>query len=56
MVDVGDVVKLGDGGVSRFRVLEIDGPTATVETIEDAPGRYPFPARVADLRPVEAPE
>lgn len=58
MVAVGDVVKLGEAGVSRFRVLEIDDDTALIETVdlaEGAPGRYPWPARLSELVPADAP-
>ncbi|CAM4486744.1 hypothetical protein NONI108955_34270 [Nocardia ninae] len=53
MVDVGDRVLVA-GGASVFEVLEIDGEHALVESIQaDAPGRYPFPARVSELVPVD---
>ncbi|MFI6960012.1 hypothetical protein ACIBJI_41920 [Nocardia sp. NPDC050408] len=53
MVGVGDQVLLVTG-VSEFRVLEIDGDHATVEsTHPTAPGRYPFTVRLAELVPVD---
>lgn len=55
MVAVGDVVKLGEAGVSRFRVLELDDTTALIETVDDAPGRYPWPARLSELHPADEP-
>ncbi|WP_280357501.1 hypothetical protein [Nocardia otitidiscaviarum] len=54
MVNVGDQVLLVTGGHSVFKVIEIDGDQAIVESVDtDAPGRYPFPARVASLVPVD---
>ncbi|MFI1919371.1 hypothetical protein [Nocardia sp. NPDC020380] len=54
MVSVGDRVLLVAGGQSVFEVREMDGDHAIVESAEvDTPGRYPFPARVANLVPVE---
>ncbi|MGV9668404.1 hypothetical protein [Nocardia niigatensis] len=54
MVNVGDRVLLVAGGASVFEVREIDGDTALVESIEtEAPGRYPFPARLAGLVPAQ---
>ena len=55
MVEVGDLVQLGPDGVSRFRVLEIDDDTALIETTDDAPGRYPWPARLSELHPADEP-
>lgn len=50
VVVVGDRVKLVSSGVSVFEVLAIEGETATVESVDkDAPGCYPFLARVAEL-------
>jgi hypothetical protein len=55
MVNVGDRVLLAPGGVSVFQVLEVEGETALVESVEvDAPGRYPFPAKVVSLIPADA--
>ncbi|MFF0613830.1 hypothetical protein ACFYUD_34720 [Nocardia tengchongensis] len=54
MVNVGDRVLLVAGGQSVFEVREIDGDHAVVESADaDAPGRYPFPARLAHLVPAE---
>ncbi|WP_406238439.1 hypothetical protein [Nocardia sp. NBC_01009] len=54
MVNVGEHVLLAPGGVSVFQVLEIDGETALVESVEvDAPGPYPFPAKVSSLIPAD---
>ncbi|WP_191094447.1 hypothetical protein [Nocardia colli] len=42
------------GGISVFQVVEVDEDHALVEPIRtDAPGGYSFPARVADLVPVD---
>ncbi|WP_330185997.1 hypothetical protein OHB26_39520 (plasmid) [Nocardia sp. NBC_01503] len=54
MVNVGDRVLLMVGGVSIFEVLDSDGETATVQSVDDAPGRYPFPSRVSALVPASA--
>ncbi|WP_331757749.1 hypothetical protein [Nocardia sp. NBC_01388] len=54
MINVGDQVFLVVGGQSVFVVREIDGDHAIVESAEaDSPGRYPFPARAADLVPAD---
>ncbi|MEV6562952.1 hypothetical protein AB0M22_45045 [Nocardia sp. NPDC051756] len=49
MANEGDRVRIGTGGVSVFTVVEIEGDRAVVESVEDAPGRYQWTARVADL-------
>ncbi|MFB8001529.1 hypothetical protein [Nocardia sp. NPDC056000] len=54
MVNVGDRVLLVVGGVSIFEVLDVAGEIATVQSIDDVPGRYPFPARVSALIPADA--
>lgn len=46
---VGDRVKLVRGGVSVFVILEIDGDHAIVESLVDAPGKYPFQRPLASL-------
>ncbi|WP_459963984.1 hypothetical protein [Nocardia sp. IFM 10818] len=52
MVKVGDKVRIGPAGVSVFRVLEFDDEgRAVIESVTDAPGRYPFPMPVRDLVP-----
>lgn len=53
VVNVGDQVRIGTSGVSVFTVVEIEGDRAVVESVDDAPGRYPWTARVADLVPTE---
>ena len=51
---VGDRVKLVVSGVSVFEVLAIEGDHATVESVDkNAPGCYPFLARVAELVPAQ---
>ncbi|MEV6071841.1 hypothetical protein AB0L82_35330 [Nocardia sp. NPDC052001] len=54
MTSVGDRVLLVVGGVSIFEVLDIAGDTATVQSVADVPGRYPFPARVSALVPANS--
>lgn len=41
------------GGQSVFEVREVDGDHATVESVEDVPGRYPFTLPHARLVPAE---
>ncbi|WP_280484548.1 hypothetical protein [Nocardia cyriacigeorgica] len=54
-VHIGERVRLVAGGVSVFEVREIRSPQhAIVESVEDAPGRYPFLARIADLVPADS--
>lgn len=48
MIEIGQHVRIGEGGVSVFEVLEIEEGFARIESIQDAPGRYPF------LMPLEA--
>ncbi|WP_331722952.1 hypothetical protein [Nocardia sp. NBC_00511] len=56
MVSVGDRVRLGTNGVSEFEVLElVDEKTALVQTVEDAPGRYPFPTLIRFIVPAADP-
>ncbi|MDO3651163.1 hypothetical protein [Nocardia mangyaensis] len=47
----GDLVRLGGGGVSQFRVLEVDGDRALVQSTLEVPGSYPFAMRAVDLHP-----
>ncbi|MFQ6329675.1 hypothetical protein ACLMAL_26550 [Nocardia sp. CWNU-33] len=54
MVKVGDQVLLVAGGVSVFRVVEIEGDDAVVESAQDAPGRYRWSARVSELVAADA--
>ncbi|MBF6302792.1 hypothetical protein IU459_35450 [Nocardia amamiensis] len=52
MGQVGDKVLLVAGGVSVFEVLELQDDThAPVESVLDAPGRYPFSVRTDALVP-----
>ncbi|GAA1651883.1 hypothetical protein [Nocardia ninae] len=53
MVNEGDRVRIGTSGVSVFTVVDIEDDRAVVESVEDAPGRYPWTVRVADLVPAE---
>ncbi|MEU2258471.1 hypothetical protein ABZ540_35495 [Nocardia xishanensis] len=52
----GDLVRIGVGGVSVFRVVELgvdgDPSLAVIEAVgEPEPGIYPWPIRVAHLVP-----
>ncbi|MGV9635488.1 hypothetical protein ACWDO0_14990 [Nocardia rhamnosiphila] len=44
MIQVGDVVRIGESGGSTFEVREVDEEEdrAVIEATGDAPGRYPF--------------
>ncbi|VFA96143.1 Uncharacterised protein [Nocardia farcinica] len=56
VIGVNDLVRIRPGGVSVFRVLELDsdGEHAVIEAADESvPGRYPFPMRLADLIPAE---
>jgi hypothetical protein len=52
-LQVGSRVKLIEGGVSVFRIVEMEAdgdPThVVVEPVEDAPGGYPFPTPIQHL-------
>lgn len=52
MVSEGEHVLLVAGGVSVFRVVEVDGDRAVVEPVEETPGGYRFPTPIAQLVPV----
>ena len=49
----GQQVRLGAGRVSVFNIVSVDedAGTAIIEATADAPGKYPFSARLADLVP-----
>ncbi|MGV9823367.1 hypothetical protein [Nocardia xishanensis] len=50
MLRVGDRVRIGTTGVSVFAVVEIPDPEhAVIESVVEAPGRYPFEMRAVDL-------
>ncbi|WP_280456755.1 hypothetical protein [Nocardia carnea] len=62
MVEVGDVVRIGESGGSDFVVREVDERfvvrevderenRAVIEAVEDAPGRYPFSMPLSALVP-----
>ncbi|WP_181062523.1 hypothetical protein [Nocardia cyriacigeorgica] len=55
MANVGDRVYLVAGGVSVFEVLDIDGEHALVQSVQEAPGKYPFRTIVSYLVPAEEP-
>ena len=50
----GDQVRIGTGGVSVFTLVSVDedADPAIIESTADAPGKYPFPAKLATLVPV----
>lgn len=50
----GDQVKIGTEGVSVFTIVSVDEDTHTaiIESTADAPGKYPFPAKLDTLVPV----
>lgn len=47
----GDQVRIGTAGVSVFTILSIDedAHSAIIESTAEAPGKYPFPAKLATL-------
>lgn len=53
MVEVGQHVRIGQHGVQTFVVLEIREGGVLIESVLDAPGKYPFQLRAVDLYPVE---
>ncbi|MEV0769960.1 hypothetical protein [Nocardia salmonicida] len=48
-MQVGDLVRLGTGGIQQFRVVEVDDAGALVEPTLEASGAYPFRMRLVDL-------
>ncbi|KLN71629.1 MULTISPECIES: hypothetical protein [Rhodococcus] len=50
----GAQVRIGAEGVSPFTIVSVDEDTHTaiIESTADAPGKYPFPAKLATLVPV----
>ncbi|MFE3318140.1 hypothetical protein [Nocardia sp. NPDC059195] len=46
---VGDFVRIGAGGVSQFRVVEVDDTHARILSTLDAPSAYEFPMRLIYL-------
>lgn len=50
-------MSIGTEGVSVFTIVSVDedARTAIIESIADAPGKYPFLARLAGLVPVDVP-
>ena len=49
----GDHVRIGADGVSVFTIVSVDedAHSAIIESTADAPGKYPFPAKLANLVP-----
>lgn len=43
---VGDLVRIGAGGTSQFRVVEVDDTHARILATLDAPGAYEFSMRL----------
>jgi len=56
MINVGDTVRIGESGVSRFVVLEVDeeGRALIEAADESAAGRYPFSMPLGALVKVES--
>ncbi|WP_228805822.1 hypothetical protein [Nocardia higoensis] len=53
MFEVNDQVRIRPAGVSVFRIVEIDDEHALIESVDEAPGRYPFSVPLTDLHPAE---
>ena len=49
----GDQVRIGTEGVSVFTIVSVDedAHTAIIESTADAPGKCPFPAKLANPAP-----
>lgn len=48
----GDQVRIGTEGVSVFTIVSVDEDAhSAIESTADAPGKYPFPAKLATLVP-----
>lgn len=49
----GDQVRIGAEGVSVFTIVSVDedAHSAIIESTADAPGKYPFPAKLDTLVP-----
>ncbi|WP_370334024.1 hypothetical protein [Rhodococcus qingshengii] len=47
-------MRIGTEGVSVFTIVSVDeaAHTAIIESTADAPGKYPFPSKLAGLVPV----
>ncbi|MEU1523963.1 hypothetical protein ABZ413_17355 [Nocardia rhamnosiphila] len=59
MIEVGDTVKIGEAGGSRFVVREIDSDEgrAVIESVdESAAGKYPFSMPLSALVAVDVQE
>jgi len=52
-VEQGDQVRIGTEGVSVFTIVSVDedAHSAIIESTAEAPGKYPFPAKLATLVP-----
>ncbi|MHD0307400.1 hypothetical protein [Rhodococcus erythropolis] len=46
-------MRAGTEGVSAFTIVSVDedAHSAIIESTADAPGKYPFPAKLANLVP-----
>ncbi|WP_280264654.1 hypothetical protein [Nocardia wallacei] len=50
MIEIGRQVRIGASGVSIFEVVDQeDDQHATLQAVEDVPGKYPFSMPVASL-------
>ncbi|WP_329405476.1 hypothetical protein OG563_26810 [Nocardia vinacea] len=50
--EVGQLVRIGQHGISVFRVVEVEDDRASIEpTIETALNRYPVSYPISDLMP-----
>ncbi|MFF1555781.1 hypothetical protein ACFVX3_32695 [Rhodococcus erythropolis] len=50
----GDHVRIGAEGASVFTIVSVDedARSAIIESTADAPGKYPFPVKLANLVPI----
>lgn len=57
-MQVGDHVRIHTTGTSVFYIIEIDEAAgkAIVESVTDAPGRYPWPTDLTNLVAVRNPQ
>ncbi|MGV9676379.1 hypothetical protein ACWDSJ_13950 [Nocardia sp. NPDC003482] len=55
MLEIGSRVRIRPHGVSVFEVVELgeDDERVLIQSVDDAPGRYPFSMCVRDLLPAD---
>jgi hypothetical protein len=55
VINVGDRVRIVEGGASVFEVQEIDEAEgrAVIKAVEDTPGSYPWSVTLERLRPAD---